>query len=233
MISHKHKVIFVHIPKCAGSSIEVYFGVKPFKWTEPNYENLTGWCPKRKIHLHHATATQLLELELVSQEIWDSYYKFSIVRNPWSRAVSDYYWINGNTPFRISFKNYLEAKGRKRNILRDSSVKEYRGDHLLSQNEFIYIDDKLVVDQIIRLENLKTDFKEFAAKQGLTQSKLPHDKKAKKVYEHYSHFYQDKEIKWVEEKYKKDIELFNYSFDDRRDQLSFFERQTNYLTRRF
>ena len=65
MISHTHKIIFIHIPKCAGSSVEVYFKNKTFDWTKPSYKNLTGWCPKRKIHLQHATSKQLLELDLI------------------------------------------------------------------------------------------------------------------------------------------------------------------------
>ena len=78
MISHKHKFIFIHIPKCAGSSIrDFYFDTPNLDWKIPNYDLLYGWCPKRKIHLQHATAKQILETDLVSRAVWDNYYKFT------------------------------------------------------------------------------------------------------------------------------------------------------------
>ena len=64
MISHQHKIIFIHIPKCAGSSIkDYYFNSPQLDWKTPNYDLLYGWCPKRKIHLQHATSKQLLETD--------------------------------------------------------------------------------------------------------------------------------------------------------------------------
>lgn len=233
MISHKEKIIFIHIPKCAGSSVEMFFGVKPFKWSQPNYENLTGWCPKRKIHLQHATAEQLLELDLIDEETWNNYFKFAIVRNPWSRAVSDYLWINGTTPFKVSFKNYLSAKGRYGRVLSDTSIKEYRGDHLWPQNEFITLDGEIAVDKVIKIENLKQEFAQLAEDRGFKSITLPHDKKAKKPYKHYSHFYRDIEIEMLKQKFEDDIKIFNYKFEDRRDELTSSERMKLYLTRRF
>jgi hypothetical protein len=216
MISHEKKSIFIHIPKCAGSSIEVYFKQKPFDWTKPNYENLTGWCPKRKIHLQHATSRQLLELDLIDQQTWNSYKKFAIIRNPWSRALSDYIWMNRNYTFKSNFKKYLNSSGRFKNILTNSSNKEYRGDHLINQKDFICIENKIVVDEIIHFENIKLEFEILSKKFNLESRILPHDKKSKKKYSHYSHFYNDEKIELVREKYFDDIEFFNYSFEDKR-----------------
>jgi hypothetical protein len=221
MISHEHKIIFIHIPKCAGSSVEVYFNQKPFDWTKPNYKNLTGWCPKRKIHLQHATAKQLLDLDLIDLETWNTYYKFSIVRNPWSRSLSDYLWMNRNYWFKSTFKSYLNSSGRFKNILNDSSNKQFRGDHLISQKDFIYLNGKIVVDKIIHFENIKEEFKELSNKLNLPSEVLPHDKKSKKRFSHYSHFYSDKEIKMIREKYSKDIDCFNYQFQDKRNDFKY------------
>ena len=74
MISHKHKLIFIHIPKCGGSSINnFYFNGKGLDWKRPNYNVLYGWCPKHQIHLEHATSKQLVELNLITEEQWNTY----------------------------------------------------------------------------------------------------------------------------------------------------------------
>ena len=182
MISHENKIIFIHIPKCAGSSIEYYFGTKPFNWKIPNYKNLTGWCPKRKIHLHHATAKQLLELDLIDEKIWKEYTKFTIVRNPWARAVSDYLWMLKDTGIHDSFKKFILKEGKFKHILNDSENMNYRGDHLIPQLDFISINNKIVIDNILKFENIKNEYPLFLKKVGLTTKPLPHDKKGKKFF---------------------------------------------------
>ncbi|UZR99501.1 sulfotransferase family 2 domain-containing protein [Chondrinema litorale] len=221
MISHKHKVIFIHIPKCAGSSVESYFGVKPFNWEEPNYENLTGWCPERKIHLHHATASQLLDLELVSKETWDEYYKFTIVRNPWSRAMSDYYWVQKDCKVRGTFSSFINKHAPfKKHLTYPPKNKHFRGDHLYPQSSYLKCKDgNLLVDDIIKFENLRQGFEGICEKLNLPSSKLPHKKKrSKKRFEHYSHFFCRKKHRLISEKYKEDIVSFGYQFDNRNKQ---------------
>lgn len=220
MIDHKRKIIFIHIPKCAGSSVEYFFDVKPFDWQMPNYTNLTGWCDKRKIHLHHATPKQLLETELISESIWNEYTKFSIVRNPWSRAYSDYIWLNRFNIVNCNFEDFLLRKGNLSKILTDKSHKSYRGDHLYPQVDFLKIDDKYALDYLIRFENLRIEFSEFLNFVGIQQKVLPHDKKSKKHFNHYSHFYKDSEIGLIETLYNEDIKFLAYEFEDRRDQIS-------------
>lgn len=233
MIDHKNKIIFIHIPKCAGSSIEYFFGVKPFDWKIPNYKTLTGWCDKRKIHLHHATPKELLETDLIDQTTWETYTKLTIVRNPWDRALSDYVWLNRFNTLNCNFKDFLLKKGKLSKILTDKSNKSYRGDHLYPQVDFLKIDEKLVVDKIIRFENLKAELKAFFKSKGLTKKDLPHDKKSKKYFKHYSHFYQDLEKELVENIYEDDIQLLNYSFEDKRHQLSNFQKKIINLKKKF
>lgn len=68
-ISHKHKLIFVHNPKCAGTSIINYF-------------DLEDWG--------HQHAVKLKEKY---SEYWDEYKKFVVIRNPWDRFYSNYRYI--------------------------------------------------------------------------------------------------------------------------------------------
>lgn len=80
-------------------------------WNKPNYKVLYGWCPERKFFMQHATARQLLETKLITEEQWNTYFKFSFVRNPWDRAISDYYWLQKDQNIRGSFKQYLFKEG--------------------------------------------------------------------------------------------------------------------------
>jgi len=73
MISHKHKCIFIHISKCAGSSIETSFGINIRDNTENNNANLFGWNKRSKLFLQHATPQELLEHNFITKEVWDSY----------------------------------------------------------------------------------------------------------------------------------------------------------------
>ena len=77
MVSHKHKFIFVHIPKTAGSSLRFYM--------RGRYDTL---------HVpHHSSAEHIKNKNM---DIFDSYTKFCTVRNPWDREVSRYKFIKRN-----------------------------------------------------------------------------------------------------------------------------------------
>src|SRR5262245_28523163 len=89
-IDHERRVIFVHIPKCAGTSIEVAFG-----WankydrigldvtaTEPNFDTYFGGG------LQHFTIREMVENGIAI----DKYTKFAIFRDPFDRLVSHFLW---------------------------------------------------------------------------------------------------------------------------------------------
>jgi len=107
MISHQYNCIFIHISKCAGSSIESAFGIDISDISSSNNENLYGWNDEHKLFLQHGTPQQLLDFGFINKKIWDTYYKFVIIRNPWERAVSDYIWMIHAIKKVDSFKNFL------------------------------------------------------------------------------------------------------------------------------
>ena len=65
MVSHQHKCIFVHIPKTAGTSIEMLINQTPFSGT-----------------------THELLKEHANSEYFEEYFKFTFVRNTFERVYS-------------------------------------------------------------------------------------------------------------------------------------------------
>lgn len=218
MISHDLKLIFVHIPKCGGSSIkDFFFDGQGLDWRTPDYERLYGWCPKRRIHLQHATARQLLEMDLVSQTTWNEYFKFTVVRNPWDRSYSDYLWIKRDRGIRFgTFRNYLNAAGPFRKVLADRSTMNYRGDHLVAQSDFFDEDGRLSLDLVGRFECYGEFTRALAERFGGRREFDQHAKKNTSRHSHYSLFYTNSMVRSVNQKYQHDATRFHYRFDDRR-----------------
>lgn len=217
MISHEHKLIFIHIPKCAGSSIrDFYFNNPRLDWRQPNYDVLYGWCPKRRIHLQHATSKQLLELDLVQPEVWNSYFKFAFVRNPYDRAYSDYLWIQNDRCIKGNFRDYITRSGPFRALLRDRSTKEYRGDHLLQQSSFFNAHGVFNMDFLGRFETLEDDVIAINKRLGIEKRFDVHKKRSAIRKGHYSCFYTNTRKKLVDEYFWGDIKTLHYSFEDQR-----------------
>ena len=98
MISHTHKCIFVHIPRTAGSSVEAIL------WPDLRKESdlWMGFVSKYRNKyqtggLQHLQASQIIRE--VGEDIFSHYFKFSIVRNPWDKAVSQFTYMKQRDDF--------------------------------------------------------------------------------------------------------------------------------------
>ena len=186
MISHKHKFIFVHVTKTAGTTI---------RWAmEGNYDELHD--------PHHLGISEIKEK--LSDQIFKSYFKFGTIRNPWDREVSRYKFIlaNGKRVSKLyeftldGFKNYL-INFNKYNSLNYNVLK---------------IDGNIGVDYIMKFENLQKDFNVVCDRIGIPRQQLPHKNKTK--HKHYTEYYDDETRELVAEKYATDIEHFGYKFGE-------------------
>ena len=114
MISHKLKFIFIHIPKTSGNSLTLY--LKDFIDDEViNITNSLGekqgiriLCGKTRKHIKHVNITYY---ENTYGEKINDYFKFTIVRNPYDRMLSFYFFSKGknNQVFnRNEFINFIK-----------------------------------------------------------------------------------------------------------------------------
>ena len=218
MICHKKKCIFIHVSKCAGSTIEKSFGINLSKQTDQNSEMLYGWDEKNNLYLQHATPQELIDCNKLTWEQWNSYFKFIIIRNPWSRALSDYFWVIKGRTLIDSFTNFLNREGAFFEILNNKKIKAYRGDHLKKQKDyFFYHDQRLDYDLVIRFEDIDNGLLELKKQLSLDDNFfMPKTNVGQKKYKHYSYFYNHKRKREVERRYTEDIQFLNYSFEDRK-----------------
>jgi hypothetical protein len=127
----------------------------------------------------------------------ETYFIFSVVRNPWERMVSlATYFDVPFAEFVRNFDAYLEDK----NI----------GVHSLPLSRYTHIGDIQFVDLIARFENLQQDINLVFDRIGIGRQKLPHVNKSD--HKHFSYYYTQTEIEKVAEIYKKDIKFYGYSF---------------------
>lgn len=192
MISHEHKCIFVHCHKCAGESIELaLFGKSDKGFGGDFYEG----SPEK-----HFTIPQYIKE--YGSEIWNNYFTFSFVRNPWDRLIS---WIK----YRDKRHNLYEGKINSCIIKKEIDV------DIISTSTYFNIlslDTDGVIDYIGRFENLQQDFNIVCDKIGIPQQQLLHVNKTH--HKHYTEYYDDETREIVAERYAKDIEYFGYKFGE-------------------
>jgi len=207
MISDKYKCIHIHIPKCAGTSIDFAICGK-----------ITNKFEKeKKLWKQHGTAEDIKKY-YASKEQWNEYFKFAIVRNPFDRMVSSYNWMcspikSCNLRDRLLFKNFVFRTGMFEDILSQDLVGEEtnRYHHIRPSIEYLFKNDNLLVDHVGKYENLKDEWNFICEKLGVGID-IPHINKCSRPNKHYRDYYDNETKEYVSEVYKKDIETFGYEF---------------------
>ena len=234
MVSHHHKCIFIHIPKTAGQSIErVFLNLLDLKW-ETRAPLLLRYNDRPELgppSLAHLKANEYVRYQYLSQELFDKYYKFAFVRNPWDRMVSIYKYYNYDT--RFEFKSFL-LNVFKNEIWHDKYW------FVGPQSGFVCgEDDTMLVDFVGRYENLQNDFNHVCKKIGLPPIEIPHANKSSltspilsfnpkrlikyvryqikgkyiPMFKRYQDYYDDETRELIADLYRRDIELFGYEFE--------------------
>lgn len=206
-ICRKNKILFVHIPKCAGSSIAQSLGIKQtfgegeFDDCPPDTEILYG--------IKDGIVLQSLCLEYYNDYIDEDLNKYKIltcVRNPYERIISDYSWYDRR--FKNDFLGYCKFVKKTLYETKDKKelMKYHRGlfiNHFLPQYE--YINNTNLDVKILYVENLDDGFNKL-----FPDIILEHINKSK--HDSYESFLKDKKecVSIINEIYKIDFEKFGY-----------------------
>ena len=226
MISHQYQFIFVHIPKCAGSSIEWMYGHTdgaalveeqdhrsirmlqspvPFPRALMSSENVFHLALRLRHRIvKHRNPNNTLA---VTGEQYRSYFKFTIVRNPWARAYS---W----------YKNCLRNPIHRARMMiaDDTTLREFLQKfvgHGALRPQLSWLTDfdgQLPLDYIARFESLDSDFENIRKTLNTTSIRLPH--KLQGSGDDYRQQFDNDSIALVRDVYRKEIELFGYEFEN-------------------
>ena len=177
---------FVHINKTGGSSVERALAL-PFQ---------------------HKTAAELRE-ELGARR-WERRFRFTIIRNPWDRAVSHYYYRvmtnqTGLGDGAVAFGEWIERVYGERDP-------RYYDQPRMFMPQLDWLTDRegrLLVEFIGRFETLEKDFTEICRRTG-RRATLPHLKRSARP--DYRQAYTDRTAELVGRWFAADASAFGYSF---------------------
>ena len=176
MIIDQYKAIFVHIPKNAGTSIEKYFG-----------NGSVRIQPNKHADIH--------EIKTKFKNSYNNYKKFTIIRNPYDKMVSWYFYLKRNLGENYNVIEFNEW-------IKDPS-KFWHADDPISylKHQHEWVDDTV---KIIKFENLNKEINKFFKE----EIDLPIVNKSN--HNHYSDYYNEESLDIIYDRYKEDFEKFNY-----------------------
>jgi hypothetical protein len=242
-INIKDKVCFIHVPKCGGSYVHKKYpnsndtliidthpvdpGCKTdLALVEDNYEKL-----EHIIFVRHPTHSQIAEFMDNSKCLpsINNFFTFTIVRNPWERAVSFYAYACGqHKKLKVKpgdlvrrrvgvLKAWIDACAS----IASMSFHEYLSNlyqYKNSQSHFLDMSYESV-DAYLKQENLENELTGLLERLNITPRSDDADC-AKKVvnsskHKHYTEYYNDdKSIRKIAKIEKDVIDYFGYKYGD-------------------
>nr|NQU92415.1 sulfotransferase family 2 domain-containing protein [Bacteroidota bacterium] len=209
LISHRKRFIYTKTHKTAGTSIESYFEkycMKESDWSYTVLRDITigeegiigyrGMNAKDKYWRNHMPASEIRNK--TGPSIWDKYFKFCVIRNPFDKLISGFYFTSDKVVTHdliMGFRNWIKS-----------------GKTQLDRNKYM-IGEKICMDYFIKYEELNAGVKEVCDKLNIPfePERIPEINSGYRDKEiPVKAFYDDETITIISKAYKFEMEYFNY-----------------------
>lgn len=234
LVSHRKKFIFTKTLKTAGTSVESYY--EPYCMPEGCWEEVhlrdeyeseagiigyRGTDPGDCRYCNHMSASKIRDL--VGSKVWNDYFKFTVVRNPFSKLVSG--WYHFHRP-NVTMKKTIRALSKKPTsiplvLMGKRDIHDFRtwlrkGRSIMDRDKYL-IDGEVCMDFFIRQESLQDDIKSVNAMLGIEQDErvLPKFYSGIRSADFSIRDFYDKETEAiVRQLYDWEFERFGYDMPD-------------------
>lgn len=197
-IDSKRKILFIHIPKTGGSSIENALNLHPNQVTDAK-EYLSGTGK----HLQHLTYNEICSLK--SKDEIFNFNKFCIIRNPIDRFYSEFRWRKKIRHPIVENRNILDFA----NLLKEKKIEDTLKNecHYRFQSDYFYKDKKPSNEIVVfRFENGMKVIEEWLGDVANIKVNIPHKNKTDNKNE-----LKDKKVdKIIEFIYEEDFKKIGY-----------------------
>lgn len=220
----KTPLIFIHIPKTGGMS--VLNSMSCFEL------------------IYHKNIAEEIKKIKDNKKNPDNYFSFSIIRNPWDRMVSNFFFHKQrkhNDPTlhtnlfkkneKEKLKEWIEKHEAEDKFWEKYDFKDWlkffdENENLKSESlyhntikttymDLIAINGKISVDYIINLYNIKKEINVIKTLSGKNFTNPKHVWKNRSEHKDYREYYDSKSIEIVEKIFKLDIQMFNFKFENK------------------
>jgi len=206
IVSHQQRYIFVAMPKTGTHSVRQalreHLGPDDIEQVGLFVNKRFPFDDLAQIRHGHLSVRQVRPY--LGDEVCDTYFKFSFVRNPFDRFVS---YCSFMTRQYGAFER--DPQGTMRKILFELKPL----DHVHFQPQYTLLSNdagELEMDFIGRVERMQADYEAICARIGIPARAL--DKVNSSKRGDYRQYYDQALIDGVTELYRRDLELFEYSF---------------------
>lgn len=229
LVSHRYRFIYTKTSKTAGTSVESYFErycMPEGEWQESHardeYVSPTGiighrgaGIPPGTLWRNHMPAA--LIRELVGPQVWNSYFKFCVVRNPFEKAISGFCHLGRHHPPAAPRTADPEPGGGEPHA---AAAEQRRFISYLEQKapfdrDKYMIDGEFCLDDVIRYETLDADMTRICRRLGVEYdpARLPRFKTGLRDPGATAEaLYTDRSRRLVEDIFGVELRYFGYSF---------------------
>lgn len=229
LVSHRHRFIYTKTAKTGGTSVESFFErfclpEGQWKQSHERAEHVSehgiigyrgpGGERSGAVWWNHMPAAAIRAG--IGGEVWNGYFKFCVVRNPFEKCISAFYHLGRGYRVDPALREELRHEHLTAEQLRFIGFLRHRAP--VDRDKYL-IDGEFCLDDVIRHESMETDLRKVCDRIGVPYDGryLPGFKRGiRPRWATVGSLYTGRSRALVEEAFAFELEFFGYRFPDAR-----------------